>query len=143
MGICVNSDYTIRRTAEPAHESGPGGRAFHAAPVTILRSDGPGLQGVESGVFTYGVHTKRKDAHEAAYKRSGFTHAAVGTAQGQGGEFDSPVWHRPADSLRKPQDTGEEPVYGTVAQWAERAGNGWTSRWFESSQCQYMSLPSA
>lgn len=34
-------------------------------------------------------------------------------------------------------------VYGTVAQWAERAGNGWTSRWFESSQCQYMSLPSA
>ncbi|WP_281696619.1 hypothetical protein [Bacteroides clarus] len=76
--------------------------------MTILHSDGPGLQGVESGIFTYGVHAKRKDAHEAAYKRSGFTHAAVGTAKGHGGEFDSPM--RQLGPLRALEKAGKLPI---------------------------------
>ena len=97
--------YTAGRTSP---RSGPEGRTLDAAPVTILHSDGPGLQGVESGIFTYGVHAKRKDAHEAAYKRSGFTHAAVGTDQGQGGEFDSPVWQ--LGPLRALEKAGKLPI---------------------------------
>lgn len=97
--------YAAGRTSP---RSGPEGRTPDAAPVTILHSDGPGLQGVESGIFTYGVHAKRKDAHEAAYKRSGFTHAAVGTAKGHGGEFDSPM--RQLGPLRALEKAGKLPI---------------------------------